>query len=252
MKTIKYRTDGRLGILSLNRPEVLNTFNRKMLGEMLEVLDRLEGVDVLIVVGKGDKAFSYGADVAEMSRMSAREVEAYSRLGHSLVVKLEELPVVAIAAVDGFCVAGGLEIAMGCDLIYASERAHFALPEIKLGLIPGWGGDYRLSRAVGRRRARELMLFGRMFSAAEACENGLVAEVFPEESLMEECKKRASELLEHSPFAAKQLKRSIQEVERGETFTEKRFAECFITKEAQKRIKKYVQEKGDGNTSVHE
>ncbi len=237
MKTLTYSKQDTIGILSLNRPEALNAVNREMLEEMTEFLGNVTNINILILTGAGGKAFAAGADVREMSGLGPEKIAEFSRLGQDVIKTLEEVSFITIAAVRGFALGGGLEIAMGCDLIYASEKAKFGLPEIKLGLIPGWGGTYRLARAIGKRRAKEVMLTGRMFSADEAYDLGLVNRVFPEDNLMDECLKLSKGMLKYSPFALRQIKQALNQ----DDFDEERFVECFATEEAQRDIEQFLQ-----------
>ncbi len=240
METLTYSSEGGVGIATLNRPEALNAINRAMLEEMGELLGNAADINVLIVTGSGDKAFAAGADVKEMSGLDAEGIAEFSRLGQSVVKKLEEVSFITIAAVNGFALGGGLEIAMGCDLIYASDKAQFGLPEIKLGLIPGWGGTHRLARSIGKRRAKEMMLTGSKFSAERAYEMGLVNKVFAHEGLVDECLELSQKMLSHSPFALRQIKQALNAIDADDEFEEERFAECFATEEAQRDIEKFL------------
>ena len=165
---IQLAHEGALSILTIHRPEKLNALNALVLHEMRLAIEELRGrheTRVLVVTGAGEKAFVAGADIAEMSAMRLEEARAFARSGHVTLDALEQLPVPVIAAVNGFALGGGCEIALACDFIYASENAKFGQPEVKLGVIPGFGGTQRLLRRVGVAMAREIVFTGRTLSA---------------------------------------------------------------------------------------
>src|SRR5207253_1922090 len=184
------------------------TGQTRALARAIRELRRDGGVRVLVVTGAGDKAFSAGADIAAMAAMSAADGHAYSRLGHEVLARLEALAIPVVAAVNGVALGGGLELALACDLIVASEKARLGQPEINLGLIPGFGGTQRLVRRIGQTRARELIYLGHMVAAEEALRLGLVNRVVPHERLAEEAAKLAAELAAKAPVALAQAKRA--------------------------------------------
>jgi enoyl-CoA hydratase len=202
---------GAVATLRLVRPKALNALDPALLREVARALRdvrRDPGVRVLVVSGEGDRAFSAGADIAAMAAMTAEEGHAYSRLGHEVLGRLADLQIPAIAAVNGVALGGGLELALACDLIVASERARFGLPEITLGLIPGFGGTQRLALRVGLGRARELIYRGAVIDAAEALRIGLVSRVVPPAALAGEAAALADELAARAPVAMRQAKRA--------------------------------------------
>jgi enoyl-CoA hydratase len=150
-----------------------------------------EKISVLVLTGAGDKAFVAGADIRELATFNALQAKAFAKKGHRAIGKLQSFPIPVIAAVNGFALGGGSEIALACDFIYASENATFGLPEITLGLIPGFGGTQRLPRLIGKNKAKELIFTGRMVPAVEAEKIGIVNKVCPADSLMEEVLKTA-------------------------------------------------------------
>ena len=169
-----------IATLTVNRPAALNALNREVLDDMARVIREVRhdpSVRVLIVTGAGDKAFVAGADIAAMAKMSAVDGLDFSRLGHRVMESFEDLPIPVIAAVNGFALGGGLELALACDLIIASDKARFGQPEINLGLIPGFGGTQRLPHRIGHNKARELIMTGDMFDAKTALELGLANQV---------------------------------------------------------------------------
>ena len=212
MKNIRFEKKERVGILTLSRPGSLNAIN----GEMLEELDGFltdfvtrEKVHVLLVTGSGEKAFVAGADIHEMSSLDREGMLNFCRLGKRVAFLLEFMDAVTIAAVNGYALGGGLELALACDFIYASDDATFGLPEVTLGLIPGFGGTQRLARAVGTRQAKEMILSGQPISAEEARAMGLVNRVVEGNLLLETCMELASRISRNAPEAVKQANGSI-------------------------------------------
>jgi enoyl-CoA hydratase len=179
-ETLKLDLSTHVGMLTINRPSKLNALNIQVLRELKACLTDLVGSHLkgLIVTGDGEKAFIAGADIAEMKPMTTGEAEAFSQLGQQVTELFEALPFPTIACVNGYALGGGFEMAMACDFIYATKNAVFGLPEVKLGLIPGFGGTQRLSRIVGERRAKEIMFSGRNVTSDEALKLGIALEVF--------------------------------------------------------------------------
>src|SRR4030043_126123 len=196
-KNILLSFEGEIGILTMNRPKALNALNVETLRDIQmgiqEVRDHSE-LKILIVTGSGEKAFVAGADIAEMKGMNAIEALNFSSLGHLTMKMIQDFDRPVIAAVNGFALGGGTEIALACDFIYASENAKFGLPEVTLGVFPGFGGTQRLPRLIGKAKAKELILTGKIISAQEANQMGIVNRVFPLASLMEETKKVALQI----------------------------------------------------------
>ncbi len=181
--------DGPVGVVTIHRPEKLNALNAAVLDDASAAFTELAGdgeTRVAILTGAGEKAFVAGADIAAMAEMNAGEAEAFARQGHSLGERMIEAPFPIIAAVNGFALGGGCELALACDLIYASDKARFGLPEVTLGVIPGFGGTQRLARRVGVGKAREMVFTGVAIDAAEALSIGLADRVFPHDKLRDE------------------------------------------------------------------
>ncbi|RKH89067.1 enoyl-CoA hydratase/isomerase family protein [Corallococcus sp. AB045] len=210
-QNIKFEKDGALAILTVDRPKAMNALNSATFHEMEHALNSLkEDTRALIVTGGGEKSFVAGADIAEMSTISAAQAREFSALGHRVFEHLENLPIPTIAAVNGFALGGGLELALGCDLIYASEKAKLGVPEVTLGVIPGFGGTQRLTRLLGRARAKELLFTADRIDAAKAKEIGLVLEVLPPDQLMSHCRAVAEKILKNGPLAVAQAKRVVE------------------------------------------
>jgi enoyl-CoA hydratase len=212
--TVLFTVEDGVATLTFNRPERLNALNAEMLGEIASVFDRVRRqpeIRVLILTGRG-RAFIAGADIKEFPDSDPLRARQFSRRGQEVMAQVEELPVPVLAAVNGFALGGGCEMAMACDIIYASEEAVFGQPEINLGVIPGFGGTQRLARLVGLGPAKDLCFSGRAISAAAARDLGLVARVFPAADLMKECRKSARGLALKGRFALQTMK---QVMDRG-------------------------------------
>jgi enoyl-CoA hydratase len=201
-----------VALLTVNRPQSLNALNRLVLEELLHALSeirRAPQVRALIITGAGDRAFVAGADIKAMSEMSTVEGLEFCQLGYRVMRTVEELPVPVVAAVNGFALGGGLELAMACDLVLASEQARFGQPEINLGMIPGFGGTQRLPHRIGRTRAAEMILTGEMIDARKALEWGLVNRVCPAGELMRTARALAEQLLGKPLVALRQAKAAL-------------------------------------------
>jgi len=204
---------GEIAILFIDRPKALNAFNSQALQETelaLRFLAHNSQLRALIVTGAGEKAFVAGADIAEMANLSANDAREFAGIGHRVFHLMESLNIPTIAAVNGYALGGGCELALCCDLIYASEKAKFGLPEVGLGVIPGFGGTQRLTRLVGRVRAKEMIFTGEMIDAQKAKEIGLVLDVLPHDKLMEHCRQMAAKMASKGPLAIAQAKRVIE------------------------------------------
>ena len=189
-ETLTFKEENGIGVLTVNRPAKLNALNIQVHQELKKCLTELLKAPLkgLILIGEGEKAFIAGADIAEMKPMSTSEAQAFGELGQQVSLLFEALPYPTIAAVNGFALGGGFEMAMSCDFIFASKNAVFGLPEVKLGLIPGFGGTQRLARIVGERRAKEIMFSGRNITSEEAKTLGIALEIFEDKSkLLEGC-----------------------------------------------------------------
>jgi len=238
-ENIRFEPEDLVGVISVDRPKALNALNPDTLRELLRCLRdvRREGkIRCLILTGGGEKAFVAGADIAAMQAMSVIEAKEMARLGQRLTSALEDLPIPVIAAVNGFALGGGLELAMACDLIIASERARFGQPEINLGIIPGFGGTQRLARRVGAPRAREMIYGGEMIDAETARQWGLVNRVVKPEELLPEARKLAAQLVSKAPLALAQAKLAIHQglnidLESGLRLEAEAFAVTFSTED---------------------
>ncbi len=202
-----------LAILTINRPKALNALNSDTLQELSKALDDLKDdstVKVLILTGTGEKAFVAGADIAQMKDFSPMEARAFAHLGHATFKKLEQIPQPVIAAVNGFALGGGCELALACDIRIASENAKFGQPEVSLGICAGFGGTQRLPRLVGTGYASQLLFTGDVIDAKEAYRIGLVNQIFPLDKLMEEALALAEKIAGRAPVAVQLTKSAIQ------------------------------------------
>jgi enoyl-CoA hydratase len=201
--------DGRVGIVLMNRPKALNALSGELMSALVGALQELDADPEIcaIVLGGGERAFAAGADVTELAAGTPISLYENRRIDQYDTIKNLRTPLVA--AVSGFCLGGGCELAMLCDLIVASETARFGQPEINLGLLPGAGGTQRLPRAVGKAVAMDMILTGRMLSAREALDFGLVARVVAKEAWLDEAKRAAAEIAAKGPIAARLAKESV-------------------------------------------
>lgn len=207
-----------IGLLTVNRPEALNAINRQVLADMERAMDEAEksSVKCLIVTGAGEKAFAAGADIGEMARMTREEAKAYSMMAGDIFARLESFKTPVIAGVGGYALGGGCELSLVCDMRIAADTAVFALPEVSLGIIPGWGGMQRLARAVGQAKARQMIFTGARIKAPEAKEIGLVSDVCSGTELMPKCKELALAIAKNSAGAVGAAKKAMNEgVSRG-------------------------------------
>ena len=209
---IKLEKLGHVGIMTVSRPEALNALNSKTLDEIRETVALVKADDqirVLIVTGEG-KAFVAGADISEMKDLDPKAGEEFGHRGHAAMNAIESLPIPVIAAVNGFALGGGCELALCADIRIASEKAKFGQPETGLGITPGFGGTQRLPRVIGISKAMDLILTARMIRADEALALGLVDKVVPPEALMDEAMKLANAIAANAPFAVREAKKLIR------------------------------------------
>lgn len=214
MSNINFSVENNIGLLTINRPDKLNALNSEVLSELKTLLAKIrsEKLTGLLMTGAGEKAFIAGADISSMSDMKAAEGLAFGKLGQTVTTDIENLPFPTIACVQGFSLGGGFEMALACDFIFASSKAVFGLPEVKLGLIPGFGGTQRLARRTNAAFAKELVFSGRNVTATEALARGVVNQVFEtQDELMTGAKAYFAAVAKNSPLAISQAKRSIDQ-----------------------------------------
>jgi enoyl-CoA hydratase len=219
-KTLIYEKKENIGILTVNRPDKLNALSHELTEELDRFLNEVEkdiDLRVLVITGAGEKAFVAGADINELVERDALKGRSVSRFRQDLFARIENLPVPVIAAVNGFALGGGLELALACNIRVASEKAQFGAPEVKLGIIPGDGGTQRLPRLVGLGRAMELVLTGDFIDALEAHRIGLVNMVVPHDELMDNVMTFAKKIASRPPLAVRYAKEAVNRSQEGDT-----------------------------------
>jgi enoyl-CoA hydratase len=240
-----------IATISVNRPKALNALNPEVMAEIAEALKQISAnkdVRVAILTGTGDKAFVAGADISVMATQTPLEAKRFSASGQEVLLAMEALEIPIIAAVNGFALGGGTEIAMACDFIYASEKARFGQPEINLGIIPGFGGTQRLARLVGKGWAKELCLTGEMINAAQAKEIGLVNKVFPPEELMAETMKAAKLMASKGRAALRAIKQVMNrgfdvDLRNGCAMEVDAFAIAFTSSDAKEGLTAFLEKR---------
>lgn len=250
METILYEEKEKIGFLTLNKPEVLNALDAQVLEEIDEVLDRIEkenSIQVLILTGAG-RAFAAGADIGAQSVLDMEGGRAWGRRGSAIFRKLELFPIPTIAAVNGFALGGGCELAMACDMILASSKAKFGQPEVGLGITPGFSGTQRLPRLVGKVKAMELILTGEMIRADEALRIGLVNEVTEPEHLIERAQELAEKIKKNGPLAVKYAKAAMirgtqMDMDSAIAVENELFAMCFATGDQKEGMQAFLEKR---------
>jgi enoyl-CoA hydratase len=239
-----------IGIITINRPKVLNALNTATLGELKSAaleMDANDNVKVVIITG-AERAFAAGADISEMMPMTAMEGARHGKMGQDAFSTIENLEKPVIAAVNGFALGGGCELAMACDIRMASEKAKFGQPEVKLGVTPGFGGTQRLPRLVGRAKAKELIFTGDMIDAAEAHRIGLVNSVHKPEELMDAAKKLAAQIAANGEIAVALCKRAVNngievDLKSGCAIEAEVFGLCFSTEDQKEGMKAFIEKR---------
>jgi enoyl-CoA hydratase len=250
-ENIIFETDGNVAIIRFNRPKALNAINPEVLAEVGQALDQIqanEEMKVLVLTGAGEKAFVAGADIGHMATFTPLQGRHFSLQGQALLFRLEALPIPVIACVNGFALGGGIELAMACDFIYASETAKFGQPEINLGIIPGFGGTQRLPRLVGKAMAKELCMTGATISAAEAKAIGIVNKVFPAEALWEETMKTAKLIASKGRVSLRGVKNSIDrgydvDLHLGNAIEADAFALCMASPDGKEGLTAFLEKR---------
>ncbi len=250
-ENIRFELEEGVGVVTIDRPKFLNALNSQTFAELDQVMKQARENDeirALVITGGGEKAFIAGADIAELQKMTTLQARSFSQKGQNFFSNFEALPKPVIACVNGFALGGGCEFAMSCDFIYASEKAKFGLPEINLGVIPGFGGTQRLTRLIGRARAKELCLTGEMIDAQHAKELGLVAKIFPADQLMQETMKVAKTLATKSQAALWAIKNTIDcgmdvDLGNGCALESQAFGVVFSTQDAKEGVAAFLEKR---------
>ncbi len=238
MEFILYEVNGAVGTITINREKALNALNSTVLDELNQTLDAvdLDTVRCLILTGAGTKSFVAGADIGEMSTLTKAEGEAFGKKGNDVFRKIETFPIPVIAAINGFALGGGCEIAMSCDIRICSDNAVFGQPEVGLGITPGFGGTQRLARLVSPGMAKQMIYTARNIKADEAYRIGLVNAVYPQEELMGAAQKMAAGIAKNAPIAVRNCKKAINDgldasMDDALVIEEKLFGDCFETED---------------------
>ena len=248
MSVVLVEREAPVGIVLLNRPEALNALNDEVMGLLVDSLEELDVDDGIrcIVLGGSEKAFAAGADIGQMAEASAMDMYEARRIDRWDAIRRIRTPIVA--AVSGFCLGGGNELAMACDLIIASETARFGQPETGLGIIPGAGGTQRLTRAIGKAKAMDVILSGRFLTADEAERAGLVARVVAKEAWLEEAKAVARAIAEKGPIAQRLAKESVNRayestLETGLDYERKALYLAFASEDAREGLTAFTEKR---------
>ncbi|WP_130861723.1 enoyl-CoA hydratase-related protein [Bacilliculturomica massiliensis] len=250
MSVVVLEKQDKVAIIKINRPEAMNSLNDEVLKGIDAAVDQAAAdpeVHVLIFTGEG-KAFVAGADIAQMSTMNEKEGYEFGVLGSSVFRKIEKLDKPSIAAVNGFALGGGCELAMSCDMRIASEKAKFGQPEVGLGITPGYCGTQRLARIAGKAKACELILTGKHIKADEALAIGLVNKVVAPEALMDEALALAADIAKNAPLAVRYSNKAIKEgleatMEEGIKIENDLFAKCFATEDQKEGMAAFLEKR---------
>lgn len=254
MSSIIMTTEGRVGILTVSRPEALNALNTQVLKELdaaIDAIERNDGIDVVILTGDG-RSFVAGADIGEMSTLTAVEGKRFGDMGNAVFLKLENMTKPVIAAINGFALGGGCELAMSCDIRLASEKAKFGQPEVGLGITPGFGGTQRLPRIVGLSRAMELIFTARIIGAEEARAMGLVSAVYPPEELLPKALEMANAIAAQAQVAVRQSKRCVRkgmqtDIATALAYEAEAFGLCFSTEDQREGMSAFLEKRAEKN-----
>ena len=250
MPTIRYEKQDNIGIITINRPEALNALNTAVFNELEPLVGEIERdatLAALIITGEG-RSFVAGADVGEQCPMDLEAGRKWARRGSSVFRRIEKLEIPTIAAVNGFALGGGCELALACDIILASEKAKFGQPEVGLGITPGFSGTQRLPRRVGIGKAKELIFSGKMIKADEAKAIGLVNEVYAPEALMDAALEMARSFTKNAPIAVKYAKACIDrgmqmDLDDGIALENEMFAMCYATADQKEGMTAFLEKR---------
>ncbi|NLF34766.1 MAG: enoyl-CoA hydratase/isomerase family protein [Clostridiales bacterium] len=254
MAFVKLEQQGHVGVLTIDRPEALNALNSQVLTELDAAIDQIEAnaeIYVVILTG-GGRSFVAGADIGEMKGFSSVDGKKFGVLGGNIFLKLENMSKPVIAAINGFALGGGCELAMSCDIRLASEKAKFGQPEVGLGITPGFGGTQRLPRIVGIAKAMELILTAKVIGAAEAKEMGLVSYVYAPDELMPKALELANAICVNAQIAVCESKRCIRQgmqtdIHTGSAFEAEAFGVCCGTEDKNEGMGAFLEKRAEKN-----
>ena len=254
MNFVKYEQDEMIGIITINRSEALNALNSSVLDEIGDCFDNIDinAIRAVVLTGEGIKSFVAGADIGEMSKLSKAEGEAFGKKGNDIFRKIETFPIPVIAAINGYALGGGCELAMSCDIRICSDNAVFGQPETGLGITPGFGGTQRLARLVGPGMAKQLIYTAKNIKADEALRIGLVNAVYTQEELLETAKKMAKGIAKNAPIAVRACKKAINDgldvkMDDAIVIEEKLFGSCFETHDQIEGMSSFLEKRKEKN-----
>ena len=240
-----------VGLLKISRKKALNALNKEVLDELMTFIEKIKEENTLrclIITGEGDKSFVAGADIKEMQNMSPEQAKTLSNRGQEIFNAIEQLPMPVIACVNGFALGGGMELVLACDFVISSDKAKYGLPEVSLGLIPGYGGTQRLARSIGVHRAKMMTFTGGIYSAQELYEWGLISKLVAHDELLEETMKTASLVAQRAPIAIAKAKETINamrdlSLEDGLKMEQNCFAQLFSTEDCTIGLVAFIEKK---------
>ncbi len=247
--TLLVETDSGICTITINRPDKLNALNKEVFNDLDKAIDEVyRNADIrsAIITGSGNKAFVAGADISEFLELTPEQAPALAKRGQDVFDKIENSPKPIVAAVNGFALGGGCELALACHFIYASENAKFGQPEVNLGLIPGYGGTQRLAQVAGRNRAMEMIMSGKMIGAKEAMQYGIVNEVTPPEELIPKVKETLTLIQGKAPVAVAKVIECINNfdhTQQGYDVEVKKFGECFQTEDMKEGASAFLEKR---------
>lgn len=250
MAFVKTEVQGAVEIITIDRPKALNALNPEVLADLkaaFEAVDQ-ETIRCIVLTGEGDKSFVAGADIGSMSTMTKAEGEAFGKLGNDVFLMIEHFPIPVIAAVNGFALGGGNELAMSCDIRICSDNAVFGQPEVGLGITPGFGGTQRLARTIGVGKAKELLYTCAQVKAPEALALGLVNAVYPIDELLPAAEKMAAAIAANAPIAVRATKKAVNDglqvdMDQAIVIEEKLFGSCFETEDQKNGMTAFLEKR---------
>lgn len=248
-QTLLTSLDEKIFIITINRPDKMNALNKDVFNELESAVDEIynnKDISACIITGAGSKAFVAGADISEFTTLSPDQAPGLAKRGQDVFDKIENCPKPIVAAVNGFALGGGCELALACHFIYASENAKFGQPEVNLGLIPGYGGSQRLTQLVGRNMAMELLMSGNMINAKEAMDYGIVNKVVKQEDLLSTTKAILGIILTKAPIAVSKIIECVNNfdhTQQGYDFEVKKFGECFATEDMKEGVTAFLEKR---------
>lgn len=247
--TLLVETDNGICTITINRPDKMNALNKDVINDLDAAMDEVyknEAIKTVIITGAGSKAFVAGADISGFVGVPPKQAIDLARRGQQVFDKIENCLKPVVAAVNGFALGGGCELALSCHFIYASENAKFSQPEVNLGLIPGYGGSQRLTQVIGRNRSMELLMSGNMITAKEGMEYGMVNKVTTPEELLPKTKEILTTIMSKAPLAVAKVIECVNDfdhTQQGYDFEIKKFGECFETEDMKEGTSAFLEKR---------